>query len=279
MKKIMKILKKVVFAVVCFSLLPCTYSALAQIGASATPAAPISTNESDGLSICYNPAECHVEVRIPEIGKRIALADLPEIYVEGTVHIGEEYREKDVIVCFGALVDEGPYVHNLPVMCDKWFDTPVRYLSYDNRTGEESYPEFMMSVYMRSRLYYFFENGTSEFETITSSDVDFYHYVDLTPLAAKKELTVGDICLYAKMRCNLINPNPDKDDNLDSSTSFVSDGIAIATDGDYIAFSYESVEDAKAILAGASSEPPENELVDEPSSFWDKISDFFDGCD
>ena len=100
-----------------------------------------------------------------------------------------------------------------------------------------------------------------------------YFGVDLRSLGVIESVEVGSFALHT-----WISP--------DSTISFAErltyKLVFYATDGEYVAFSDVSYEDAVAILTGDPADEPAEPTTPPESdspSFWQKIADFFDGCD
>ena len=275
MKKLIKIIQKVLFSVVCFSLMTCIYFVLSPINASATP------------PTFDTPKTAYVSVYTPLIGKKVLLRDTPELFVTVGVRNEEETKQKDALLRFSAGSSDfdfhsspaGGYGNSLPVLAYSFTYIDSRYVDekayicwYNEDEGTDDFFEFDENTYVQSFLFRIYEHGTDNFTRITEpKETDAYgelvhktfFYVNLKSLA---------IATAENLECGSIGASVTTGYNLeDREQGGRSGGFYYATDGEYVAFSDASEEDAKAILTGIPVGEPPEEPSEEPKGF-------FSGC-
>ena len=259
MKKLMKILTKVVYTVVCFSVM----LAVLIMGS-------LVTGSATGESPTYKPSEkVYLSLYIDYIGQKVKLSEVYELVVVVAFRNDEETQTKDMLVSFYAYEDiedvklSYSYRH-LPIKAPY---NPRDEQVYWN--PQSTYEEFNEQVFIQSMLFYIYENDSEDFKNVTDPEqTDAYgeaahkraFHVDLRRLATVVTVNRGAICASAKVGYNL--------DYYEVEAN--RDTIYYATDGEYIAFSKVSADDAEAILTDTPAKP---------QSFWASLSDLFDGCD
>ena len=279
MKKLMKILQKTAFVILCFLLLPGIHLALNRV---------ISSANMSEIEV-HIPTTCYVSMHIDYLGERVKCAAVDELEVTVAVRNDEERQEKDLKISFFAQKMPGNW--ELPVA--HFYEDDMAY--YWARGGE--WKPIDKGDYKAEAVYLFYNHNSDDilkYSSPTTEDVygEKAHIllfkVRISNLISdNNEVKTGRICTYTETRYNL------------DHTEWGGGGETIyyATDGEYIAFSKVSYEDAESILTGepvkptAPSEPkppacepdePVDDPVDEPldcsPSFWESLSDLFDGC-
>ena len=279
MKKILKIVNKTIYTVICFSVM----FAVLMIGNSVTGSAM-------GEIQTYKPSEnVYASLYIDYIGQKVKLSEVYYLTVRAGYRSDDETGGKNVRVAF--------YATELSESSSLGFEMARRYLpiaAYRYTGGEEvyynprsSYHPFSHENYIQDRLFYLYDHDSEDFKKVTNPEnTDAYgesarvrrFSVDLRRLVTVETVSKGVFNLAVTL-------GHDQDDVEEESNRI---SIYFATDGEYIAFSKVSYEDAESILTGepvkptAPSEPSDNpskEPPEETASFWETISDFFDGCD
>ena len=257
----MKILTKTIYTVVCFSVM----LAVLIMGS-------LVTGSATGETLEYKPSEkIYVSLHIDYIGQKVKLSEVYYLGVLAGYRNDEETGEKDVRVAF--------YAKELSESSSLGFSTARLFLpiaAYRYTGGEEvyynpssSYHPFGDTYYIQDRLFYLYEHDSEDFKKITNPENtdaygEFAHVrgfsVDLRRLVTVDALSKGVFNLAVTVGYN--------QNDLGWESNRVS--IYFATDGEYIAFSKVSADDAEAILTDTPAKP---------QSFWASLSDLFDGCD
>ena len=254
MSKFKKIVVKFFVAITCFSLLPVLNCLLSQIRVSAC--------SSDYVT----PTTAYAAIDFDYIGKRVKLPT-EKIEVRASIRNDEETQAKDVKIRFGFATMSLSNDSDVELACLS--EEEYYWEGLEQERGE--YVSIDTAHYKNKGLCLFYENGSQEFEKLVNpTTVDAYgekahtilfgfQFSDLSDSIKKKR---GTMYLYVITGYNL-------------EYSEKGSGIAeiyYVTDGDYVAFSAESYDDAERILYG------------EFGYFWkvtfpNTLNDLFDGCD
>ena len=263
MKKLMKILQKTAFVILCFLLLPGIHLALNRV---------ISSANMSEIEV-HIPTTCYVSMHIDYLGERVKCAAVDELEVTVAVRNDEERQEKDLKISFFAQKMPGNW--ELPVA--HFYEDDMAY--YWARGGE--WKPIDKGDYKAEAVYLFYNHNSDDilkYSSPTTEDVygEKAHIllfkVRISNLISdNNEVKTGRICTYTETRYNL------------DHTEWGGGGETIyyATDGEYIAFSKVSYEDAESILTGEPVKPTTPSEPDPPASepsFWESLSDIFDGC-
>ena len=254
MSKFKKIVVKFFVAITCLSLLPILSCLLSQIR--------VSASSPDYVL----PTTAYAAIDFDYIGKRVKLPT-NKIEVRASIRNDEETQAKDVEIKFGFAKMGLSGDTDVKVAC---LSEEAYYWEW-LEPGRGEYVSIDTAHYKNKGLYLFYENGSQEFEKLVNpTTVDAYgerahtilfgfQFSDLSDSIKKKW---GTMYLYVYTGYNL-------------ELSEVGSGgaeIYYVTDGDYVAFSAVSVDDAERILYG------------EFGYFWrvtlpNTLNDLFDGCD
>ena len=254
MKKAIKAFRKTVFCFLCFSLLPILSCLLSQIR--------VSASSPDYVL----PTTAYAAIDFDYIGKRVKLPT-NKIEVRASIRNDEETQAKDVKIRFGFATMSLSNDSDVELACLS--EEEYYWEGLEQERGE--YGSIDTAHYKNKGLCLFYENGSQEFEKLVNpTTVDAYgekahtilfgfQFSDLSDSIKKKR---GTMYLYVITGYNL-------------EYSEKGSGIAeiyYVTDGDYVAFSAESYDDAERILYG------------EFGYFWKvtfpaRLKDLFDGCD
>ena len=254
MSEFKKIVVKFFVAITCLSLLPILSCLLSQTRASASSPDYVT------------PTTAYAAIDFDYIGKRVKLPT-EKIEVRASIRNDEKTQAKDVEIQFGfakmGLSDDT----DVKVAC---LSEEAYYWEW-LEPGRGEYVSIDTAHYKNKGLDLFYENGSDEFKKLANpTTVDAYgerahtilfgfQFSDLSDSIKKKW---GTMYLYVYTGYNL-------------ELSEVGSGgaeIYYVTDGDYVAFSAVSVDDAERILYG------------EFGYFWkvtfpNTLNDLFDGCD
>ena len=266
MIKVKRILTKCLAAVLGFALLPCFFYAFGAL----------SYASGEDLSVPFtlpepSPPEYDEDISISVsfdlLGERIKISEKKYVNVSYTVNDNAESPEFNVLVLFAngehdlSHAYKGFYPHvNRDNVC---------YIIDHNKELKE----FASRCYTQEYIYFYFENGSEEYNDFYSNGCQFDFSVDLRSLAVIESVEASSFASAV-----LIVP--------DATSGYFyrdnSNGVFYATDGEYVAFSDVSEEDAIFILTGElpDEDPPaEDSPAEEPRGFWATFTDLFDGCD
>ena len=271
MIKIKRILTKCLAGALGFVLLPCFYYAFGALSFAAGEdlAVPLTLPEPSPPE--YDE-DISISVSFDYIGEKIKISEKKYVNVSYTVNDNAESPELNVLVLFAngehdlSHAYKGFYPHvNRDNVC---------YIIDHNKELKE----FASRCYTQEYIYFYFENGSEEYNDFYSNGCQFDFSVDLRSLAVIESVEASSFASAV-----LIVP--------DATSGYFyrdnSNGVFYATDGEYVAFSDVSEEDAIFILTGElpSEEPPveeppaEDPPTEEPRGFWATFADLFDGCD
>lgn len=254
MKKAIKAFRKTVFCFLCFSLLPILSCLLSQIR--------VSASSPDYVL----PTTAYAAIDFDYIGKRVKLPT-NKIEVRASIRNDEETQAKDVEIRFGFATMSLSNDSDVEVAC---LSEEAYYWEW-LEPGRGEYVSIASAHYKNEGLYLFYENGSDGVKKLVNpTTVDAYgerahtilfgfQFSDLSDNIKKK---CGKMYLYVTTGYNLEL----------SEMGGGSAEIYYVTDGDYVAFSAESYDDAERILYG------------EFGYFWkvtfpNALNDLFDGCD
>ena len=254
MSKFKKIVVKFFVAITCFSLLPILSCLLSQTRASASSPDYVT------------PTTAYTAIDFDYIGKRVKLPT-EKIEVRASIRNDEETQDKDVEIRFGFATMSLSNDSDVKVAC---LSEEACYWDW-LEPGRGEYVSIDTAHYKSKGLSLFYENGSDGFEKLVNPTTEDaygekahtilfgFQFSDLSDSIKKK---CGTLYLYVTTGYNL---EP-------SEMGGGSAEIYYVTDGDYVAFSAESYDDAERILYGDSG------------YFWKVtfpkfLSDLFDGCD
>ena len=266
MIKIKRILTKCLAGALGFVLLPSFYFVLGTLSTSA------SSDVMGGNLYYHQDKFIFAEISLPNVnvGEKVELSEVVELEVYAHVQdtCDEEISSEDI------LINLAPYISS------KFTQLPIKYMSdvskvgyyhYDRETNEYLFLPSDPDVYTEESLMLLVENGSSSYESIKGAGVDLRYKISLSPLLISTSVRTGTIGLVIKTGAEL----PSKFDR------YKHDVVYVATDGEYVAFSDVSYEDAIFILTGELPDDPwaEEPPAEEPRGFWATFADLFDGCD
>ena len=272
MIKIKRILTKCLAAVLGFVILPCIFA----FGTSCAGTQP----EDEDKTICFpddsgifetvlKPDEyIHASIASDCIGKVYKISDLGQITVSASVSDEIESPENNVFVSF---IPGNRYHHlSMRYIANSYNAKPETVYIRFYEDKEVSIKEFVEGVYTQEWLTFYFENGSDDYTRFYNEGCFLKAQVDIRALAALDSVETGEIHIRACIG-----------DRLDGNESyrFGGDTIFYASDGEYVAFSDVSDEDAIAMLTAETTPPAEEPPVEKPRGFWATFADLFDGCD
>lgn len=278
MKKFVKI-KKTLFYILCVLLLSCFCMTLGTSCADPQPydyedfLVSDDTEMLDSGTHTYDE-DISISVSFDYWGKKIKISEKNTIGVTYTVYDNAGPSDLNVLI-----ISHNRMPELLPrlYLSQGYFGNGPSIEPDDNVCyvlgSHQELKEFPKGCYTQEPLCLYFENGSEEYNNFYNYGCEMYFGVDLRSLAVIESVEVGNLNLAV-----FIPP--------DSTISFAErdacKGVFYATDGEYVAFSDVSYEDAVAILTGDPADEPAEPTTPPESdspSFWQKIADFFDGCD
>ena len=267
MNKFGKFIIKVIYTVICFSLVPCVLSIFNFV--------PVNADEDASTMYVPDPY-FSVTVQTGVSGKKFKLSEKTHIQLTAYVRDNIESPKDDVYITFRSSTHPLSYAYH----CDDRFypEDSVKkvYIFGHNADNEWDYREINTDTYTQDRLWFCFLNGSEEYEQFYTEGCQLRLSVDLRALAVAESPESGSLAVTVR--------------TIDGEYRSRSHGIYFATDGNYVAFSYESSEDAMAILMETNDAPavdndtpvdiePPHDAHDEPRNFWSVFEDIFNGCD
>lgn len=274
MIKIKRTLTKCLAALLAFVLLSCFCLALGTSCAEPQPEKEIPFAPPDDTGIFdYTPEydeDISISVSFDYFGEKIKISENNYVNISYTVNDNVESPDPHNVLVRSTT----PYIYHAytPDRTDN-----VCYIMPYKRGGTEL-KKFEAGIYTTEYLYFYFENGSEEYNKFYSDGCTFDFSVDLRTLAADESIKN-----YAFILAVYTVPEATSGTFYRNNKDF----IFLATDGEYVAFSDVSNEDAIFILTGelpsdepSVEDPPvEEPPVEEPRGFWATLADFFDGCD
>ena len=265
MIKIKRILTKCLSALLAFVLLPCFYYAFGALSFAAGEDLAVPLTLPEPLPPEYDE-DISISVSFDYLGERIKISENNYVNISYTVNDNAESPDPHNVLVRSTT----PYIYH--AYTPDRTDDNVCYIMPYKRGGTEL-KKFEAGVYTTEYLYFYFENGSEEYNEFYSNGCTFNFSVDLRTLAAEEAIKVRGFILAVSTVPEASNRTVYRENK---------NFIALATDGEYVAFSDVSEEDAIAILTGElpGEEPPvEDPPAEEPHGFWATLVDFFDGCD
>lgn len=268
---IKRIPTKCLSALLAFVLLPCFCLALGTSCAEPQPekeipfVPPNDTGIFESESDSWNDEHIPISVSFDYFGKKIKLSEKKSVLISYTVKDIAAPTNLNVLIIFenGEYDLAQSYRGNGP-------DIKPDNICYVMGRAKEL-KEFPPLCYTQEPLCFYFENGCEEYNDFYRDGCELYFLVDLRSLGVIESVETSSFGLRV-----FITP----DASYKFAERFTNDIVFYATDGEYVAFSDISEEDAKAILTGIPvEEPPEEPPVEEPRGFWATLADIFDGCD
>ena len=266
MIKVKKILTKCLAGILGFALLPSFYFVLGTLSTSAS-------SDVIGCNLSYHQDKfifAEIFLQNVNVGEKVELSEVVELEVYAHVQdtCDEEISSEDILINF--VPKSNITFHEIPIkyMSDV---SKVVYYHYDRETNEHLLLPSDPDVYTEGSLMLLVENGSSSYESIKGAGVDLRYKISLSPLLLATSVKTGTIGLVIHTGAEL----PSKFDR------YKHDVVYYATDGEYVAFSDVSYEDAIFILTGELPDDPwaEDPPAEEPRGFWATFIDLFDGCD
>ena len=280
MIRIKRILTKCLAAVLGFVILPCIFA----FGASYAEAVPESEKEpiySPEALPQVSPREpdeyIHASIASDCIGKVYKISDLGQITVSASVSDEIESPENNVFVSF--IPSNRDHHLSMRYIANSYDATPETVYIGCWEDGERVLKEFAEGVYTQEWLTFYFENGSDDYTRFYNEGCHLKAQVDIRALAALDSVETGSIAIRGCIDENFFYGNVDY--------RFGASCIFYASDGEYVAFSDVSNEDAIFILTGelpsdepsVEDPPAEDPPAEEPRGFWATFIDLFNGCD
>ena len=273
MIKVKRILTKCLAVALGFVLLPCFYYAFGALSFAASEdlAVPLTLPEP-------SPPEYDEDISISmsfdHLGKKIKISENKYIDVSYTVNDNAESPDAhNVLVRCTTPYLYHAYMGFFPHYTPDRIDNVCYIIPYEwDSSWYKELKEFEARMYTTEYLYFYFENGSEEYDKFYSKGCTFNFRVDLRTLAAEESITSSCFILAVSM----------VDDAISGITYRKNKNFVFwASDGEYVAFSDVSEEDAIFILTGElpDEDPPaEDSPAEEPRGFWATFIDLFDGC-
>ena len=278
MKRFVKT-KKTLFYILCVLLLSCFCMTLGTSCADPQPddyeeILVIDDTEIFGGSGTQTYDEdISISVSFDYWGKKIKISEKNIIGVTYTVYDNAGPSDLNVLIIFQNRMHElsrsylsQAYVGNGPSIEP---DDNVCYVMGKH----DELKEFPKGCYTQEPLCLYFENGSKEYNNFYNYGCEMNFYVDLRSLGVIESVEAGAFGVHTFMP---------PDSTISFTVRNAYKAVFYATDGEYVAFSDVSYEDAVAILTGDPADEPAEPTTPPESdspSFWQKIADFFDGCD
>ena len=277
MKRFVKT-KKTLFYILCVLLLSCFCMTLGTSCADPQPddyeefVTIDCTQMHDSGTPTYDE-DISISVSFDYLGKKIKISEKNFIGVTYTAYDNAGPSDLNVLIIFKNWMHElsesylsQGYYGNGPSLEP---DDNVCYVM----GSHDELKEFPYRCFTQEPLCFYFENGSKEYNNFYNYGCEMNFYVDLRSLAVIESVEVGTLNLAV-----FIPP----DSTIGFADRYTTNIVFYATDGEYVAFSDVSDEDAIAILTGDPADEPAEPTTPPESdspSFWQKIADFFDGCD
>ena len=265
MIKIKRILTKCLSALLAFVLLPCFYYAFGALSFAAGEDLAVPLTLPEPLPPEYDE-DISISVSFDYLGERIKISENNYVNISYTVNDNAESPDPHNVLVRSTT----PYIYHAYTP-DRTNDNVCYIMPY--KRGGTELKKFEAGVYTTEYLYFYFENGSEEYNKFYSDGCTFSFSVDLRTLMAEESIKN-----YAFILAVYTVPDATSGTLYRDNKDF----IFLASDGEYVAFSDVSNEDAIFILTGElpSEEPPvEDPPAEEPHGFWATLVDFFDGCD
>ena len=251
-----KHLKKILFSIICFLLLPFLIVSINRVTGSA--------NERPETVV--TPTTCYASLHIDCLGERVRRSHISELDVTVAVRNDEKNSGKNLNVSF--------YVSDA-----RSVTTKIEVASYNAKENAYWGPKDSLlapAVYAEAVLNFYYDYGSERFaQYINPEMVDAYgepaHLLYFKVNLLDERFDYTDSRLGAPQGRIAVNVTTGYDLDVEEWGGAI-DTVCYAADGDYIAFSAVSVDDAKRILYG------------DFGYFWKvtfpaRLKDLFDGCD
>ena len=248
--------KKILFSIICFLLLPFLIVSINRVTGSA--------NERPETEVI--PTTCYASLHIDCLGERVKRSHISELDVTVAVRNDEKNSGKNLNVRF--------YVTDARSVTAK-----IEVASYNNEENAYWGPNdssLAPGVYKEEVLNFYYGYGSERFaQYVNPASVDAYG--ERAHILYFKVNLLDDRFDYTDQRLGIpqgriaVNVTTGYDLDVEEWGGAI-DTVCYAADGDYIAFSAVSVDDAKRILYG------------DFGYFWkvtfpNALNDLFDGCD
>ena len=271
MVKFKKILTKCLAAFLAFAILPCIFYALSIFDITVSAEQDAIPDRNYEILTKEWDDDIHSSITTDYLGERLKLSECRTIPVTACVRDETDSPEKNVYISF-FIDDSNP--HHLSLRYHKKLSEEERTVYIcSKKDGESVLEEFAEDAYTQEWLTFCFENGSEDYNRFYAEGCVLGVTVDLRALAILESVETGSIFVRTCIAEDFFHLG---------NYRVRSSGIFYATDGEYVAFSDVSEEDAIAILTGElpGEDPPvEDPPADEPRGFWATLVDFFDGCD
>ena len=256
MKKAINVFRKIIFCFLCFLLFPFLIISIGRITSSA----------NERPETVATPTTCYASLHIDCLGERVQRSHISELDVTVAVRNDEKNSGKNLNVSF--------YVSDA-----RSVTTKIEVASYnakENAYWEPKDSSLDFGIYKDAMLNFYYDYGSERFsQYINPETVDAYGepahilYFKVNLLDERFDYTDQRLGIPQGRIAVNVTTGYDLDDD---EWGGAIDAVYYAADGDYIAFSAVSVDDAERILYGGFG------------YFWrvtlpNTLNDLFDGCD
>jgi hypothetical protein len=252
-KKLKKLLQKIIFSVLCFSLMLSVFVYA----------------DSDPIPVPPLPDIGYVACDFEYYGQKVKLSDFSEFEVNVSFR-QDKHIQDDVMIFFLASR------RLLDLACCDAEEEPMTETPPSLSMIRDGLSPIDADEFVHGPIYCFYASGGDKIKKLSHpTTLDAFGeaaHVIRFKFRCPEDMKVSGIRL-GFICANMITGYNLEYEQMGEENAY----IYYATDGEYIAFSDVSMDDAEYIFTGVRKEPAD--ALDEPRGFWATFADLFDGCD